>query len=60
MSKTSCDSCNNYVYDEEYEEYYCGVNFDEDEQIRFMSSSEYACPYYQILDEYKVVRKQGT
>ena len=28
--RTSCDSCTNYVYDEEYEYYVCEVNLDED------------------------------
>ena len=27
----SCEFCSNYVYDEEYEEYGCVVNMDEDE-----------------------------
>ncbi len=29
--RTTCDSCTNYVYDEEYEYYVCEVNLDEDE-----------------------------
>ena len=29
--RTNCDSCTNYVYDEEYEYYVCEVNLDEDE-----------------------------
>ena len=58
MNQTSCDSCNNNVYDEEYECYVCDVNVDEDEMSRFYSDSNYKCPYYQSNDEYKVVRKQ--
>ena len=27
----SCEFCSNYVYDEEYEEYGCVVNMDEDD-----------------------------
>ena len=58
MKRTSCDSCANYTYDEEYEEYFCDINMDEDDQMRFMCSAEYECPYYQVNDAYKIVRKQ--
>ncbi|HBA63064.1 MAG TPA: hypothetical protein DCZ20_04330 [Lachnospiraceae bacterium] len=55
---TSCECCSNYVYDEEYGYYVCEVNLDEDEMMRFMTSTVYACPYYQTDDEYQIVRKQ--
>lgn len=58
MTGNICDSCVNYVYDEEYEEYICEVNLDEDDMVRFMSSRYEACPYYRLDDEYAVVRKQ--
>ena len=32
---TECDTCANYSYDEEYEEYVCDVNMDEDDLVRF-------------------------
>lgn len=54
-----CDSCNNYVYDEEYDYYYCDINLDEDEMYKFLSGTMQACPYYQSDDEYKIVRKQN-
>ena len=53
-----CDTCANYSYDEEYEEYFCDVNMDEDDYARFITSSYKSCPYFQLDDEYKVVRKQ--
>lgn len=53
-----CASCAYYIYDEEYEEYYCDKDLDEDEYVRMMSDSRYACPYYRNGDEYRVVRKQ--
>lgn len=53
-----CDTCANYSYDEEYEEYVCDVNMDEDDLIRFLSSKRERCPYYRNGDEYRVVRKQ--
>ena len=35
-----------------------GENLDEDEMYRFLSGSSRSCPYFQMDDEYKVVRKQ--
>lgn len=58
MAKTSCDDCNNYVYDEEQECYVCEQDLDEDEMYRFLTSTSFACPYYQNGDEYLVVRHQ--
>lgn len=56
--KTNCDSCMYFEYDEEYEEYFCSVNMDEDEMVRFMEDRHYSCPYYRYGDEYAIVRKQ--
>lgn len=53
-----CDTCANYVYDEEYGYYECLVNLDEDDMVRFLSNAMESCPYYQLDDEYKIVRKQ--
>ena len=58
MANTNCDSCANYVYDEAYECYCCLVNLDEDEMYRFLSGSQWECPYYSHDDEYAVVRHQ--
>jgi hypothetical protein len=54
-----CDYCQNYVYDEETEEYACDVELDEDEYGRFLSTSDTACPYFRSGDEYEVVRHQN-
>lgn len=54
----TCDSCTNYVYDEEYEYYVCEVNLDEDEMGSFLRGTIKNCPYYRREDEYAVVRKQ--
>lgn len=59
MAATNCEFCTNYIYDEEDDCYYCGVNLDEDEMFRFMSYSNYSCPYYRSDDEYEIVRKQN-
>lgn len=58
MQGQSCDTCGNYVYDEEYDEYYCTVDMDEDDYARMMYSHYKGCPYYQNGDEYRIVRKQ--
>ena len=55
---SSCDICMNYTYDEDYECYTCEVDLDEDEMERFLRSSLTDCPYFQLYDEYKIVRKQ--
>lgn len=53
-----CDSCANNIYDEEYEEYVCDVDMDEDDYMRFLSDKHQTCPYYRDGDEYKVVKHQ--
>lgn len=58
MKKTNCEYCANYVYEEEYDYYVCTVNLDEDEMVRFLSGNSIQCPYFQMDDEYKIVRKQ--
>ena len=55
---TRCEECAYFVYDDEYEEYMCEINLDEDEVARFYSDFHYNCPYYRNGDEYKVVRHQ--
>lgn len=54
----NCEYCSNYIYDEEYGYYSCDVDLDEDEMSRFMSNAFRNCPYFQMNDEYKIVRKQ--
>ncbi|MCR5791308.1 MAG: DUF6472 family protein [Lachnospiraceae bacterium] len=56
--KNNCEQCDNYIYDEEYEEYYCQINLDEDEYGRMTQDTGYSCPYFRFYDEYRVVRKQ--
>lgn len=53
-----CDSCRNYAYDEDYEEYVCMVNMDEDDYGRLMSNHRFQCPHYDGDDDYKIVRHQ--
>jgi hypothetical protein len=60
----SCETCVYNVYDEEDETWYCEVDMDEDDAARMMQSgyknrgTDYGCPYYQLNDEYAVVKHQ--
>ncbi len=56
---TPCESCLFYDYNEEDDQYECGVDLDEDELLRFMTKSTVTCPYYKYYDEYKSVQKQN-
>ena len=53
-----CDTCGNYVYDDDYGYYVCEADLDEDEMAAFLSNRHFECPYYQTNDEYRIVRKQ--
>lgn len=59
MSGRPCEQCSYYVYDEEYDDYFCSVNLDEDEMERYMSQSTENCHYFSLYDEYKIVSKQN-
>lgn len=56
--KANCEYCANYTYDEAYECFTCEVNLDEDEMARFITGKFQDCPYFQMGDEYRIVRKQ--
>lgn len=58
QSGGSCDSCSFYVFDEDYDDYMCQVSMDEDDVVRLMCDKHFDCPYYQLDDEYRVVRRQ--
>lgn len=55
---SNCDTCSNYQYDEDYECYVCMVDLDEDDMGRFLEGGSFACSFYQLDNEYLVVRKQ--
>lgn len=59
MAVSNCETCSNYIYDEEMDCYCCDMDLDEDEYIKFLSYSFYDCPYYRSDDDYKIVRKQN-
>lgn len=55
---SECDTCALCAYDDEYGDYICEADMDEDEYARFLSDRRSACPYYRNGDEYAVVRHQ--
>ena len=55
----SCETCANYAYDEEYHEYFCDANMDEDEIVKIFGENRAACPYFRPDDEYGLVRHQN-
>ena len=52
-----CETCWYYDYDEEYDEYYCMQDLDEDEYVRIMTSKNQHCPAYRQGDDYALARK---
>ncbi len=53
-----CESCVFYSYDEDYDDYICEMDLDEDEMVRFLSNQSSQCPYWRPGDEYLTARKQ--
>ncbi len=53
-----CETCWYYDYDEEYDEYYCMQDLDEDEVYRIMTSNSSHCPFYRQGDDYTLARRQ--
>jgi hypothetical protein len=55
---SQCESCAYYVFDEDFDEYVCEADMDEDDYGRLLAEGAAACRYYRDGDEYKVVRHQ--
>ena len=53
-----CETCVFYLYDEEYDDYVCDMDLDEDEMERFLRSANDSCPFYRPGDEYRTARRQ--
>jgi len=53
-----CQSCWYYDYDEEYDEYFCMMDLDEDEVYRIFAARQTRCPYYRQGDDYTLARRQ--
>lgn len=56
--QSSCDTCRYFTYDEDYDDYICDMDMDEDDYYRLITDHHYSCPYYLNDDEYEVVRHQ--
>ena len=41
-----CETCVFYLYDEEYDDYVCDMDLDEDEMVRFLASDTESCPFW--------------
>ncbi|MEE1318131.1 MAG: DUF6472 family protein [Ruminococcus sp.] len=54
----SCEHCAHFVTDDEFGDY-CSINLDEDEMARFLTQNMENCHYFQLYDEYKIVKKQN-
>ena len=54
----SCDCCMYYDCDEDGD-YYCMMDFDQDDYARYASGYSTRCPYFRYYDEYKSVAKQN-
>lgn len=54
-----CESCVNYIYSEQTDEYICECNLDEDEFADLTFRMFKNCPYYRENDKYNIVRKQN-
>ena len=52
-----CESCVWYSYDEEYDDFVCEMDLDEDEMARFLSSQAGDCPYWRPGDDYHTARR---
>ncbi len=55
---TQCDSCAYYFYDEDYDEYVCEANMDEDDYMHLLTGGFKDCIFYRNGDEYAVVKHQ--
>ncbi|MBQ0124790.1 MAG: hypothetical protein KBS59_00515 [Clostridiales bacterium] len=53
-----CEDCEHYDIDE-YGEYFCTVDLDEDDEVAFRAGGAKVCPYFKFYDEYKSVQKQN-
>lgn len=55
----TCEECDHYIYDEDWDCYACEIELDMDDAEKIMSYSRWDCPYFRFRDEYRIVRKQN-
>lgn len=44
--RSICEDCMYYTYDEEFDDYSCEQDLDEDEMARFLAREFTSCPFY--------------
>lgn len=44
--RSGCEDCIHYTYDEEFDDYTCEQDLDEDEMVRFLAHEFTSCPFY--------------
>ena len=55
-----CEKCWYNTYDEETDEYFCNLQIDEDEYVRFILNSKNGCKFFRPDGgEYEIVRRQN-
>ena len=47
----NCETCAYFVFDEDYEEYICSADMDEDDYARLMQDGSRKCPFWWNGDE---------
>ena len=57
--EADCQNCQYCDYDDEYGDWVCSMDMDEDDLVRVMERGASSCPYYRLYDEYGMVRKQN-
>ena len=50
--------CDYYLYDDEYDYYYCDMELDEAAMYDFGTGSRGDCHYFRYRNEYRTVNKQ--
>lgn len=55
---TKCETCQFYDFDEDYDDYVCTMDMDEDEYARFLGGDTRSCPYWRSGDDYETARRQ--
>lgn len=53
-----CDSCMFCNFDEEYGDYVCDADMDEDDMVRFLEGRTAECPFWRPGDDYRTALRQ--
>jgi len=53
-----CENCVFYMFDEDYDDYVCDMDLDEDDMVRFLAGRADDCPFWRPGDDYRTARRQ--